>query len=88
MKLLLDNLDSIYEEQVSMLDQFEKMMEKMSELSENSTKDDGVYCQLYLYLSEHSRNLLQESETRVFEAKKTMEQKVTFLEDTIASLKK
>jgi hypothetical protein len=33
MKLLLDSLDCIHNEHTSILDQYEKMMEKMSELS-------------------------------------------------------
>ena len=49
---------------MTILEQYEMIMEKMTELSEKSSKNDGIYCELYLYLGEHSRNMLQESETK------------------------
>ena len=51
LKIMLDSLEELQDIGRSVLEQFDIMMEKMEDLSEKSTKDDGVYCELFLYLS-------------------------------------
>jgi hypothetical protein len=41
------------------LQRFDKVVTKMAQMSESSTKDDGLYCELYLFLCEFARNLLE-----------------------------
>ncbi len=58
------------------LARYEAVSLKMSEMSQSSSQHDALYCELYLYLSEFARHLLEESTTRGLQQQRVASEKL------------
>ena len=69
------------------LGRFDRVVSRMAQMSESSTKDDGLYCEFYLFLCEFARNLLEETASAQSEELQRLNARLSVFEQQASQLR-
>lgn len=60
----LQQIDICSEDGENMVEKYEDMMQRLMLITEDNSENDKVYCELFLYLGEQARSLLENAESK------------------------